>query len=255
MLTLSDISWTGIIAAALASFLLGGLWFTLLFGRAYARALGRAPDPKSRPAPLMIVGSALWGLITALPPPCLWRGLAPARCRRRWGSGFPWLRLSGRDHGQYRPQPEHPAPPPLRRHQRHLSSGRSAGDRGRGFCLSGRRMTDPDDTALSFADPAALTAGLRRMPRPATGSGSVSARALHRLGRLWAARAGMGLDRRGKRSAGATCRVRRLTPRRPRSGWSARNIRIAQGLMSQAAMQPAGLEQILRARRDGRWRG
>ncbi|SDJ44541.1 DUF1761 domain-containing protein [Salipiger marinus] len=65
MLTLSDISWTGIIAAALASFLLGGLWFTLLFGRAYARALGRAPDPKARPAPLMIVGSALWGLITA----------------------------------------------------------------------------------------------------------------------------------------------------------------------------------------------
>ncbi|MEB3421075.1 DUF1761 domain-containing protein [Salipiger marinus] len=65
MLTLSDISWTGIIAAALASFLLGGLWFTLLFGRAYARALGRAPVPKSRPAPLMIVGSALWGLITA----------------------------------------------------------------------------------------------------------------------------------------------------------------------------------------------
>ena len=65
MLTLSNISWTGIIAAALASFLLGGLWFTLLFGRAYARALGRAPDPKSRPAPLMIVGSALWGLITA----------------------------------------------------------------------------------------------------------------------------------------------------------------------------------------------
>jgi hypothetical protein len=65
MLDFSDINWIGIIAAATASFVLGGLWFTLLFGRAYSAALGRAHDPRAKPAPLMILGPAVWGLITA----------------------------------------------------------------------------------------------------------------------------------------------------------------------------------------------
>lgn len=65
MLNFSDISWTGIIAATVASFVLGGLWFTALFGRAYSAALGRAHDPKAKPAPLMIIGPAVWSLITA----------------------------------------------------------------------------------------------------------------------------------------------------------------------------------------------
>jgi len=65
MLNFSDISWIGILAATFASFVLGGLWFTALFGRAYSAALGRAHDPKAKPAPLMIVGPAVWSLITA----------------------------------------------------------------------------------------------------------------------------------------------------------------------------------------------
>lgn len=65
MLNFSDISGIGIIAATVASFVLGGLWFTVLFGRAYAAALGRAHDPGAKPAPLMIIGPAVWSLITA----------------------------------------------------------------------------------------------------------------------------------------------------------------------------------------------
>jgi len=65
MLNFSDLSWLGIFAATVASFVLGGLWFTALFGRAYSAALGRVHDPKAKPAPLMIIAPAVWSLITA----------------------------------------------------------------------------------------------------------------------------------------------------------------------------------------------
>ncbi|MCC5958492.1 MAG: DUF1761 domain-containing protein [Rhodobacteraceae bacterium] len=65
MLNFSDISWIGIIAASIASFVLGGLWFALLFGRTYSAALGRKHDPNAKPARLMIIGPAVWSLITA----------------------------------------------------------------------------------------------------------------------------------------------------------------------------------------------
>ncbi|MFV0513970.1 MAG: DUF1761 domain-containing protein [Jhaorihella sp.] len=66
MFNITDISWLGVTVAALASFLLGGVWFTALFGRAYSAALGRAHDPSARPAPLLILGPAIWNLITAV---------------------------------------------------------------------------------------------------------------------------------------------------------------------------------------------
>lgn len=66
MLNFSDISLIGIIAATVASFVLGGLWFTAFFGRAYSAALGRVHDPKAKPAPLLILGPAVWSLITAV---------------------------------------------------------------------------------------------------------------------------------------------------------------------------------------------
>lgn len=66
MLNFSDLNWVGIVAAGLASFVLGGLWFTVFFGRAYSTALGRVHDANAKPAPLMIIGPAGWSLITAL---------------------------------------------------------------------------------------------------------------------------------------------------------------------------------------------
>ncbi len=45
----------------------------------------------------------------------------------------------------------------------------------------------------------------------------------------------------------------RLTPRGPKSPWSQINRRRAEELIRQGRMRPAGLEEVDRARRDGRW--
>jgi uncharacterized protein YdeI (YjbR/CyaY-like superfamily) len=45
----------------------------------------------------------------------------------------------------------------------------------------------------------------------------------------------------------------RFTPRRPRSAWSKRNVEIAERLIGEGRMQPAGNAAIERARADGRW--
>ena len=45
----------------------------------------------------------------------------------------------------------------------------------------------------------------------------------------------------------------RFTPRRPRSAWSANNVALAERLISQGRMRPAGLAAIERAKQDGRW--
>ncbi len=50
----------------------------------------------------------------------------------------------------------------------------------------------------------------------------------------------------------ASYRVR-FTPRRPRGAWSQRNVEIAERLIADGRMQPAGLAEVVRARADGRW--
>lgn len=50
----------------------------------------------------------------------------------------------------------------------------------------------------------------------------------------------------------ATYRVR-FTPRRPRSSWSQRNVALAERLVAEGRMRPAGLAEIERAKADGRW--
>jgi uncharacterized protein YdeI (YjbR/CyaY-like superfamily) len=45
----------------------------------------------------------------------------------------------------------------------------------------------------------------------------------------------------------------RFTPRRQRSAWSKRNVELAERLIGEGRMQPAGHEAIERARADGRW--
>ena len=46
---------------------------------------------------------------------------------------------------------------------------------------------------------------------------------------------------------------RMFTPRRPRSGWSARNVAIVDRLRSEGRMHPAGEAEVARAQADGRW--
>jgi uncharacterized protein YdeI (YjbR/CyaY-like superfamily) len=57
-------------------------------------------------------------------------------------------------------------------------------------------------------------------------------------------------QRRGRDSATFG---QRFTPRRSRSAWSKRNVGIAERLVAEGRMHPAGLAELQRAKEDGRW--
>ena len=46
----------------------------------------------------------------------------------------------------------------------------------------------------------------------------------------------------------------RFTPRRRRSAWSERNATIVERLLAEGRMQAAGIEEVERAKADGRWK-
>lgn len=54
-------------------------------------------------------------------------------------------------------------------------------------------------------------------------------------------------------SVDASWWLTRVTPRRPRSIWSAKNVGIVEELTAAGRMRPAGLAQVEAARADGRW--
>ena len=56
-----------------------------------------------------------------------------------------------------------------------------------------------------------------------------------------------------KRSRDATTFSQRFTPRRRTSQWSKRNVGIAERLIADGRMLPAGLAEIDQAKADGRW--
>jgi uncharacterized protein YdeI (YjbR/CyaY-like superfamily) len=60
------------------------------------------------------------------------------------------------------------------------------------------------------------------------------------------------IDGQITRRDAATYRVR-FTPRRSRSSWSQRNVDLAERLVADERMQPAGQAEIERAKADGRW--
>lgn len=72
MLT-ANLSWLGILVGALALFVLGALWFTVLFGKAYRRVLG-VPEPAEGESALppgpsfakALIGQFLAGLVIAI---------------------------------------------------------------------------------------------------------------------------------------------------------------------------------------------
>jgi len=63
---LQELNWFAVVLATLASALLGGVWFTMIFGKAYALALGREGTPSEKPAPLFIAGPFVCGLATTV---------------------------------------------------------------------------------------------------------------------------------------------------------------------------------------------
>ena len=60
------------------------------------------------------------------------------------------------------------------------------------------------------------------------------------------------IDGQGRSRDTATSLLR-WTPRRKRSNWSVRNTQIAERLVQEGRMQPAGLAEMERAKADGRW--
>jgi uncharacterized protein YdeI (YjbR/CyaY-like superfamily) len=47
--------------------------------------------------------------------------------------------------------------------------------------------------------------------------------------------------------------LQRITPRRPRSTWSQKNVATVERLVAEGRMRPAGLTQVEAAKADGRW--
>lgn len=63
---MSDLSILGVILAALAFFFIGGLWYTVLFGKMWRAEMGIAEEEASSPQPLMFVGSLVCALVIAV---------------------------------------------------------------------------------------------------------------------------------------------------------------------------------------------
>lgn len=56
-----------------------------------------------------------------------------------------------------------------------------------------------------------------------------------------------------KRTRDEETYLQRLTPRRPKSNWSAKNKAHVAQLIAEGRMQPAGLAHVEAAQQDGRW--
>ena len=65
---LSTINWLSVLAAFVAYFLLGALWYLLLFPKAYQASLGKTyePDAKQNQEPLYIIGPAVCALVITI---------------------------------------------------------------------------------------------------------------------------------------------------------------------------------------------
>ena len=72
---LHQINWLGVAAATRASAVLGAIWFTVLFGKYYAAALGREGAAQAKPGPIFIAGPFLCGLVTCIASALLMRAL------------------------------------------------------------------------------------------------------------------------------------------------------------------------------------
>ena len=72
---LSQVNWLGVLVASVAHFALGGVWFTALFGRHYAAALGLAGPPAGAPKPVFLIGPLVCGAVTVATTAVLLRAL------------------------------------------------------------------------------------------------------------------------------------------------------------------------------------
>ncbi len=61
---LSHVNWLAVLAASVAHFVLGGIWFAALFGKQYFAALGIADRPPQKPGVIFIIGPFVCGAVT-----------------------------------------------------------------------------------------------------------------------------------------------------------------------------------------------
>lgn len=59
---ITTLNWISILSAFVAYFILGALWFTLLFKKQYAISLGKGRQLAKKPAPIFIIGPAVCSL-------------------------------------------------------------------------------------------------------------------------------------------------------------------------------------------------
>ena len=63
---LTTINWLSVLAAFVAYFLLGPLWYLGLFAKPYRAALGKENEPAAPPAPIFIIGPAVCSLVVTI---------------------------------------------------------------------------------------------------------------------------------------------------------------------------------------------
>ena len=72
---LSHVNWLAVLAASVAHFILGGIWFGAVVGKQYAAALGIADRPAQKPGPLFLAGPFACGAIIVVTTAILLRTL------------------------------------------------------------------------------------------------------------------------------------------------------------------------------------
>lgn len=72
---LPEINWLAVLAAAVASALIGGVWFGVVVAKPYLVALGRQNEPAAKPGPLTYVGPMVAGLVIVVTSAVLLRAL------------------------------------------------------------------------------------------------------------------------------------------------------------------------------------
>ena len=65
-LSLSGSDFLSVAIASVATFVLGGIWFTQVVDRIYLVALGRVATPNQKPAPIVIIGPLVCNLVAIL---------------------------------------------------------------------------------------------------------------------------------------------------------------------------------------------